>query len=203
MINSAMCRLPFAGRAASPYRRRVREASRSSRRVLTLARPRPAVVPSCSSISKPFALRHLFRALGRTTDRPWGGVVVAVVGLVETPGPPVLGKGQGHDHPDPTVVGPSMPSRAARHRRRPFRRTASGPAPSRRSPLAPPGPPRIAARRRRGLVVLPFAAAACGSAPARRRTPRANPRRSACSRPPSLTDAFTSWATTSPPPTPT
>ena len=58
-----------------------------------LAHPRPSVVP-CSSISKPFALRLPLRALGRTTDRPWGGDVWSPPwARVETPGPPRAWKG--------------------------------------------------------------------------------------------------------------
>jgi hypothetical protein len=43
----------------------------------------PAVATMLSSLesdSKPFVLRHLLGALGRTMDRPWGSVWSAVVG---------------------------------------------------------------------------------------------------------------------------
>jgi hypothetical protein len=38
------------------------------------------MLSSLESDSKPFVLRHLLGALGRTMDRPWGSVWSAVVG---------------------------------------------------------------------------------------------------------------------------
>jgi hypothetical protein len=38
------------------------------------------MLSSLESDSKPFVLRHMLWTLGRTMDRPWGSVWIAVVG---------------------------------------------------------------------------------------------------------------------------
>ena len=136
------------------------------------------------SDSKPFALRHPLRALGRTTDRPWGGDLVAVVG----PGgnartSPCLERSKGHGStPDPEGSGRRGPaaqrgSLAARARAR----SRSAPAARCRAARRPPG--GIAA----GCASPRRRASGCGL-PRRLRSPSSP-------RPPSPTRSR-DWATT-------